>query len=58
VNSLDDVKKVAQSLKPGDAVTFRVIRAPRAVSVRGASRRPAAEPETNVRYLAGTLPPN
>ncbi len=34
VNSLDDVKRVAQSLKPGDAVTFRVIRSPRGVTKR------------------------
>jgi serine protease Do len=58
VNSLDDVRKVALSLKPGDAVTFRVLRSSRAVNVRGGSRRASAEPETNVRYLAGTLPPN
>jgi S1-C subfamily serine protease len=59
VNSLDDVKRVAQSLKPGDAVTFRVIRAARgAVSVRGASRKSAAEPESSVKYLAGTVPSN
>ncbi len=58
VNSLEDVKKIAQSLKPGDAVTFRVLRSSRgAVSVRAGSRK-SAEPETSVKYLAGTLPRN
>jgi serine protease Do len=57
VNSLDDVKKVAQSLKPGDAVTFRVIRSPRGGALRGAARKSAsAEPE--IKYLAGTIPSN
>jgi serine protease Do len=43
VASTDDVRKVAQTLKPGDAVAFRVVR-----SV------PQRAPET--RYLSGTLP--
>jgi serine protease Do len=58
VNSLEDVRKVAQSLKPGDAVTFRVIRSSRGTASARVSRKSAADPETNVRYLAGTLPPN
>jgi serine protease Do len=57
VNSLDDVKRVAQKLKPGDAVTFRVIRTSRGgVNARGVARRSSAEPE--IKYLAGTLPSN
>jgi serine protease Do len=54
VNSPDDVRKVAQSLKPGDPVTFRVLRSARNSGIRGVSRQPASEPETAVKYLAGT----
>jgi S1-C subfamily serine protease len=57
VNSPDDVRKVAQSLKPGDAVTFRVIREPRTAAggAHGAAtRRAATESDSPVRYLAGT----
>jgi serine protease Do len=54
VNSPDDVRKVAQSLKPGDPVTFRVLRSARNSGIRGVSRQPAGEPETAVKYLAGT----
>jgi serine protease Do len=54
VNSPDDVRKVAQSLKPGDAVTFRVLRSSRGNGVRGVARQQAGEPETLVKYLAGT----
>lgn len=53
VNSPDDVRNIAQTLKPGDAVAFHVItRQPGAVRTRGAS----SEPQTVSRYLAGTLP--
>ena len=47
VSSVDDIKKVQQMLKPGDAVAFRVVRA----SPRGRANEP---PETM--YLSGTLP--
>jgi serine protease Do len=43
VSSTDDIKKVAQTLKPGDAVAFRVVRA-----------IPQRSPVTT--YLSGTLP--
>jgi serine protease Do len=47
VSSVDDVKKIQASLKPGDAVTFRILRAS-----AGASR----QVEWNSVLLAGTLP--
>jgi serine protease Do len=43
VTTVDDIKKVQQTLKPGDAVAFRVVRA-----------RPRSAPVTS--YLSGTLP--
>jgi serine protease Do len=43
VSSTDDVRKIAQTLKPGDAVAFRVVRA-----------APQRAPVTT--YLSGTLP--
>ena len=48
VTSVDDIKKVQQSLKPGDAVAFRVVRPSR--MNRG---RPAA---AQTLFLSGTLP--
>ena len=59
VNSLEaDVIRVAQGLKPGDAVTFRVIRSSRGTASARVSRSRPLIRQTNVRYLAGTLPPN
>jgi serine protease Do len=46
VNSTDDVKRVQTTLKPGDAVAFRVLR--RAQQNRG---------DWQASFLAGTLPP-
>ena len=43
VSSVDDIRKIAQTLKPGDAVAFRVVRA-----------APQRAPVTT--YLSGTLP--
>ena len=43
VSSTDDIRKVAQTLKPGDAVAFRVVRV-----------IPRSPPVTT--YLSGTLP--
>ena len=48
VSSVDDIKKVQQTLKPGDAVAFRVVR-PSRVN-RG---RPSA---IQTLFLSGTLP--
>jgi serine protease Do len=55
VSSADDVRKVQQGLKPGDAVVFRVVRP---AQVRPGRARNGAVPaqDENVQYLAGTLP--
>jgi len=45
VNSLEDVKKVQATLKPGDAVAFHVLR-----------RAPGNNGTWQSQYLAGTLP--
>lgn len=54
VNSIDDVKKIQSTLKPGDPVVFRVVRETGAV-VKG-SRGAATAPATQVLLLPGTLP--
>ena len=58
VNSRDDVASIAQSLKPGDAVTFHVIRPAQtqARAVRGRASNGGGDPESL--FLAGTLPGN
>ena len=43
VNSVDDVKRIQATLKPGDAVAFRVL-------------RQVARGEWNSIFVAGTLP--
>jgi serine protease Do len=48
----DDLKRIQNTLKPGDAVAFRVMR-PKAAATRGAAR-PA--PEYDSFLVAGTLP--
>jgi serine protease Do len=53
VNSIEDVKKVQSTLKPGDPVVFRVIRT-LGGNVRGAHA--SAVPATQVQLLTGTLP--
>ncbi len=55
VSSIDDIKKVQQTLKPGDPVAFRVVRMPRVSGVRG-NGRSVATPATM--FLSGTLPQN
>jgi serine protease Do len=52
VSSVDDIKKVQQTLKPGDAVAFRVVR-----SIRGQRGR-AMSTESETLYVSGTLPEN
>jgi serine protease Do len=52
VNSVEDVKKVQATLKPGDAVAFHVIRS--LGTVRGA--RTSTAPATQSMWLSGTLP--
>ena len=60
VNSRDDVASIAQSLKPGDAVTFHVIRPAqtqaRATRNRASNGNASVDPESL--FLAGTLPGN
>jgi serine protease Do len=51
VNSIDDVKKVQGTLKPGDPVAFRVVR-----STGAARRGVASAPATATIILSGTLP--
>jgi serine protease Do len=52
VNSVEDIKKIQGTLKPGDAVVFRVVRS------LGPIRRGAAgnSPASQVLWLPGTLP--
>jgi serine protease Do len=61
VNSTDDVRNIAQNLKPGDAVTFHVYR-PAQVSARAvrgrASEGNGSGNDTQSLFLAGTLPQN
>ncbi len=53
VSSLEDVKRIQATLKPGDPVTFRVVRVAQVPGQRG--RGGAAQtPQTT--YLTGTLP--
>jgi len=52
INSVDDIKKIQSTLKPGDPVVFRVVRS------LGPVRRGAAgnTPSSQVLWLPGTLP--
>ncbi len=52
VGSVDDLKKIQTTLKPGDAVAFRVMRA--SLAVVGGARD--LRPQFRTFYLAGTLP--
>ena len=54
VSSLDDIRKIQQTLKPGDAVAFRVVRRGLAGGGRG---RPGV-PATATQFVTGTLPQN
>jgi serine protease Do len=65
VNSLEDIKKVQEKLKPGDPVAFHVVRgvapppaaaAPRSGRGRTAAVRPAAAEAPQGTYLSGILP--
>lgn len=56
VNSLDDVRKIQQSLKAGAAVDFRVVRVPQAIGGTGKGRTGGAAPNVLQMHLAGTLP--
>jgi len=54
VNSVEDVKKLQGSLKPGDAVAFRVLRRTPQQQFRG--NRGNGGGDWATLYLAGTLP--
>jgi serine protease Do len=54
VGSVDDIRKVQQTLKPGDPVAFRVVRAGLGAARRGG--RAVGGPATI--FLSGTLPQN
>ncbi len=51
VTSVDDIKKIQSTLKPGDAVAFRVVRSSPAAGPRGRTTQ-----QTVTRFLSGTLP--
>jgi S1-C subfamily serine protease len=52
IASVDDIRKVQGTLKPGDAVAFRVVR-----PIPGA-RTKGSPPRTATMFLSGTLPQN
>ena len=56
VNSLDDVRKVQSTLKPGDAVAFRVMRMDQRSGLRGGApgAAPASSPYVGL-WVSGTL---
>ena len=61
VNSLEDIRKVQEKLKPGDAVAFHVVRgvAPPAAARSGKGRNAAVRPVADGAqgtYLSGILP--
>jgi serine protease Do len=52
VSSVDDIRRIQQTLKGGDPVAFRVVRtAPGLARARGG-------PATQTMFLSGTLPQN
>ena len=51
VTSLDDLRRVQGTLKPGDAVAFRVMR-----PIPGAANRKGGEAGYQTFFAAGTLP--
>jgi serine protease Do len=52
VNSVDDIRKIQATLKPGDPVAFRVVR-----QIPG-GRSKNVQPRTATMFLSGTLPQN
>jgi len=52
ITSVDDIRKVQGTLKPGDPVAFRVVRQIPGVRASG------SQPRTNTMFLSGTLPQN
>jgi serine protease Do len=51
VGTVDDIKRIQQTLKPGDAVAFRIVR-----SAQASMTRVKGIPQTITRFLSGTLP--
>src|SRR5262249_55646304 len=56
VNSLDDVRRIQQTLKPGDAVAFRVTRIAPAVLGQARGRAGATQSQSQSLFLSGYLP--
>jgi serine protease Do len=52
VSSVDDIRKIQATLKPGDPVAFRVVRQ------IGGGRAKNVQPRTATMFLSGTLPQN
>ena len=52
VNSVEDIRKIQATLKPGDPVAFRVVR-----QIPG-GRAKNVQPRTATMFLSGTLPQN
>ena len=57
VNNPEDVRRIQGSLKPGDAVAFRVLRQPAQLSLPGQRKSMEKVPYQSL-YVAGTLPAN
>ena len=55
VASIEDVRKIQATLKPGDPVAFRVLR-PQPVASRRGQGSTAPAPQYNAFFVAGTLP--
>jgi len=53
VSSVDDIRKIQSTLKPGDPVAFRIVRTP---PVAAGSRRATSAQQPVTRFLSGTLP--
>ena len=52
VASVDDIRKIQQTLKAGDAVAFRIVRTPQG----GRGRTTGNGPRSVTLFLSGTLP--
>jgi len=54
VSSVDDIRKIQQSLKAGEPVAFRVVRTPQ--GARGRNGTGSSAPRSVTLFLSGTLP--
>jgi len=57
VSSVEDIRHIQQTLKPGDPVAFRVVRTQVLVGTRGGGRGVSTGKPATI-FLSGTLPPN